>query len=78
MKIYIVTVRQYVALATPSREKAEALCRKEGGRYNAPVGHKFEPDDFPHRSAHFYKSARTGRWNKSDYVITETELEAGE
>jgi hypothetical protein len=74
MKVYIVQVGKFVTEVTTSREEAEKYCEEHGGRFDRPTGHRFIPDTLAERTAHQYKAGRSGRWNRSDYVITELAL----
>jgi hypothetical protein len=74
MKVYIVQVGEFVTEVTTSREEAEKYCEEQGGRYNETTGHRFIPDALAERTVHQYKAQRSGRWNRSGYVITELAL----
>ncbi len=75
MKIYIVLHGGFVKLATTDQKKAEEACQKEGGFYDDPVEHRFASDAFEDRTLHLYRSGITRRWNKSNFVIVEADLE---
>lgn len=76
LSVYVVSHGQFIRLVTADLEKAEEHCRTEGGQYMNADGHRFDPDDFPGRTIHRYRSARSGRWNKSGYTITTTTMES--
>lgn len=75
--IYVVTGGSFVFLATPSLDKAQDYCRKEGGRYDQASDHRFGLEykcDGSNRKDHSYLSGRSNRWNRSGLMITEIEV----
>lgn len=76
MKIFVVSAGSYVQGASASRSATEALARTQGLKYEEATESEFRPDELNHsgrvkaREFLYYKSGRTGRWNKTDYTIT--------
>lgn len=73
MKVYVVSLREYVNMVTADRQEAEAKAR-EGLAYTDATESEFRKDRWDHRELLHYRSPRTGRWNKTDYSITTMEL----
>lgn len=73
VNVFVVTDGTYVMGAYTARSQAMERATKEAVAYTDAT-EVVEREETEGRSEIFYKSKRSGRWNRSKVFITETEL----